>query len=149
MNQHLPAAAERERETADGDATARTAAGTAARKSKGRATIKMQIDMPDGTRLGPGKIQLLELIESEGSLSRAAEAMGISYRRAWLFVQQINAVFDRPAIATPKHGRGGAAARLTTFGEELIRQFRQLEALARRDGGTVLRWLERHQSGHR
>lgn len=145
MSQHLPAAAEPGRGAVDGEPASDEAARSL-RKGGRHATIKMQIDMPDGTRLGPGKIQLLELIESQGSLSRAAEAMGISYRRAWLFVQQINAVFDEPAIATPEHRRGGAAARLTKFGEELIRQFRHLEAQARSDGTKVLRWLERHQT---
>ncbi len=48
--------------------------------------------------------------------------MGISYRRAWLFVQQINAAFDEPVIATSEHGHGGSAAKLTEFGKKLIRQ---------------------------
>jgi molybdate transport system regulatory protein len=62
-------------------------------------------------------------VETEGSLSRAAETMGISYRRAGPFVQHINAGFDQPAIATPDHGHGGAPARLTAFGTESIRRY--------------------------
>lgn len=91
----------------------------AAAKSRS-AKVKVQIDLPAGGRLGPGKIRLLELIETEGSLSRAAKAMGISYRRAWLFVQHINAAFDEPAVATPEGGHGGGAAKLTAFGRDLV-----------------------------
>lgn len=106
--------------------------------------LKLQIDLDGGGRLGPGKIRLLELIEAEGSLSRAADVMGISYRRAWLFVQQINASFDTPAVATPEHGRGGAAARLTSFGRELIARYRALEAHTNGGGGDLLSWISEH-----
>jgi molybdate transport system regulatory protein len=112
-----------------------------------RARVKIQIDLPAGGRLGPGKIALLELIESEGSLSRAAEAMGISYRRAWLFVQQVNACFDERAVATPEGGHGGKAARLTDFGRELIGKFRELEQLANSQGERVVSWIARHEAG--
>lgn len=109
------------------------------------ARVKLQIDLPGGNRIGPGKIHLLELVETEGSLSRAAEAMGISYRRAWQFVQQVNATFDEPAIATPERGHGGAAAKLTDFGRELIAKFRELENTANAQGRGVLRWLAKHE----
>lgn len=108
-------------------------------------TVKLQLDLPGGTRLGPGKIRLLELIDEQGSLSRAAEAMSVSYRRAWLFVQHINAAFDEPAVSTPEHGHGGAAARLTDFGKELISRFRRMEARAEAEGGETLDWLMRHR----
>ncbi len=107
--------------------------------------IKLQLDLPVGSRVGPGKIQLLELIGSEGSLSRAAQAMGISYRRAWLFVQHINAAFDEAAISTPGHGHGGSPAQLTEFGKELIRRYRRLEAVAEAGGNADLDWLAGHQ----
>ncbi len=110
------------------------------------ARVKLQIDLPSGNRIGPGKIHLLELVETEGSLSRAAEAMGISYRRAWQFVQQINAAFDEPAIATPEHRHGGAAAKLTDFGHKLIAKFRELEVTANAEGRGVLRWLAKHET---
>lgn len=108
-------------------------------------TVKLQIDLPGGARIGPGKIRLLELIEEAGSLSRAAEAMRVSYRRAWLFVQHINNAFDEPAVATPEHGHGGAAARLTDFGKELIHHYRRMEATAEAHNADSLRWLAGHQ----
>lgn len=105
--------------------------------------IKLQVNLPGGSRLGPGKIRLLELIDSEGSLSRGAEKMGISYRRAWLFVQQINQTFDAPSIATPEGGHGGGPARLTPFGRELVERYRDLERAATRASADTLSWLER------
>lgn len=145
-------AADSETQVASGRAQGRTldqtqgsnAAPTPGGK-KPDARVKLQIDLPGGKRIGPGKIQLLELIETEGSLSRAAEAMGISYRRAWVFMQQVNDAFDEPAISTPEHGHGGAAARLTDFGRQLIARFRELEDAANSDGSRFLKWLARHE----
>jgi molybdate transport system regulatory protein len=87
---------------------------------------------------------LLELIEEAGSLSRAAEQMRVSYRRAWLFMQQINQAFDEPAVSTPEHGHGGAAARLTDFGKELIQRYREIEARAEKESADALDWLISH-----
>jgi molybdate transport system regulatory protein len=117
-----------------------------ARASRNQSRLKLQVDFPGGARLGPGKVALLEAIDREGSLSRAAEELEISYRRAWLFMQQINAAFDEPAVATPEHGHGGGPAKLTPFGRELIRHYRNLEAEAARAGQQLLAWLDRHRS---
>lgn len=117
------------------------------KKADDNSRLKIQIDFPGGARLGPGKVALLELIDAEGSLSRAAEKMGISYRRAWLFMSQINKAFDEVAVATPEHGHGGGPARLTPFGHELIRHFRSLEQETHKSSAEILRWLDRHKSG--
>ena len=111
-----------------------------------RISVKLQLDLPGGARIGPGKIRLLELIEEAGSLSRAAEAMKVSYRRAWLFVQQINKAFDEPSVSTPEHGHGGAAARLTDFGKELIHRYREMELRAEGGNEGALKWLAQHQT---
>lgn len=117
------------------------------RSGRDHPRLKLQIDFPGGARLGPGKIALLEAIDREGSLSRAAEALAISYRRAWLFMQQINQAFDVPAVATPESGHGGGPAKLTDFGRELIRAYRTIEGEAGRAGQQTMAWLERHQTG--
>jgi molybdate transport system regulatory protein len=115
--------------------------------AKAGSSIKLQIDFPGGVRLGPGKVALLEAIDSAGSLSRAAAEIGMSYRRAWLFMQQINQAFDQAAVSTPEHGHGGGPAKLTDFGRELIRQYRSIEKKAITSGGEILAWLDQHHSG--
>ena len=85
-------------------------------------------------QLGPGKIRLLELIASHGSISEAARAMDMSYRRAWLLVADLNKNFREPVTSTQTGGKGGGHARLTTFGEELIRRYRRDRAQRNRSG---------------
>jgi molybdate transport system regulatory protein len=114
--------------------------------SKDASKLKIQIDFPGGARLGPGKVALLELIDKEGSLSRAADTMGISYRRAWLFMSQINKAFDEPAVSTPEHGQGGGPARLTPFGHEVIRHYRAIEAETAKASSQIMKWLDRHRA---
>ncbi len=130
--------------TRQGLVSARTGIADGAAVGSPRITVKLQLDLPGGARIGPGKIRLLELIEEAGSLSRAAEAMHVSYRRAWLFVQQINQAFDEPAVSTPEHGHGGAAARLTDFGKELIRRYRDIELRAEKGSADALSWIASH-----
>src|SRR5678816_3574093 len=60
-------------------------------------TIRLRIDLSPDSALGPGKIALLEHIETSGSLSQAARELGMSYRRAWLLLNDINGMFSEPA----------------------------------------------------
>jgi molybdate transport system regulatory protein len=52
--------------------------------------LSIRLDLTSGDRIGPGKIALLEAIQATGSISAAARSLGMSYRRAWLLVEQIN-----------------------------------------------------------
>lgn len=82
------------------------------------------------TALGPGKAALLEEIGRTGSISAAARAMGMSYRRAWLLVDAVNASFKAPLVETATGGRGGGGARLTGFGREVLARYRAIERTA-------------------
>ena len=81
-------------------------------------------------RLGPGKIQLLELIDAHGSISEAARMMDMSYRRAWLLVAALNTMFREPVVATKLGGKAGGGAQLTAFGAHVISRYRDMERLA-------------------
>jgi molybdate transport system regulatory protein len=92
------------------------------------ATVRFRVDFGRDQAIGPGKIALLEQIGRRGSLSQAARALGMSYRRAWQLLDNLNHAFREPVAVTAKGGRGGGGARLTTFGRQLIRVYRELDA---------------------
>ena len=48
--------------------------------------------------IGPGKVALLEAIEETGSITSSAKRLGMSYRRAWLLVDETNRCLVRPAV---------------------------------------------------
>jgi molybdate transport system regulatory protein len=89
--------------------------------------IRIRIDFTENVNLGPGKIALLEAIRSTGSISDAARALGMSYRRAWLLVNSLKEGFSEAVTVSAAGGKGGGGARVTPFGLTLIRQFRLLE----------------------
>lgn len=78
--------------------------------------------------LGVGKVQLLEAIAEKGSISQAAKALGMSYKRAWQLVEEVNRLGDSPMVLTETGGAHGGGARLTPRGEHAIKVYRQLEA---------------------
>src|SRR5262249_50642585 len=78
--------------------------------------LSMRLDLTSGHRIGPGKIALLEAIRSTGSISAAARRLGMSYRRAWLLVEEINGALRKPAVASSTGGRQGGGAALTPMG---------------------------------
>jgi molybdate transport system regulatory protein len=90
--------------------------------------IRFRLDFHDQCSVGIGKICLLEAIERTGSLSQAARDIGMSYRRAWLLIDSMNAEFDTPVINATVGGSGGGGAQLTPFGRELVQAYRNLEA---------------------
>ncbi len=82
--------------------------------------------------IGPGKAELLESIAAIGSISAAARAMGMSYRRAWQLVEAVNQSFAEPLVLTETGGTRGGGAKLTRFGAEVLRRYRAMEAKASR-----------------
>lgn len=107
-----------------------------------KAAMSLRIDMPAG-RIGPGKIALLEAIAREGSISAAGRALGMSYRRAWDLVDEVNRVLGTPAVAAAIGGRGGGGACLTEAGGSLVRDYRAIELAAHRAAAKLLADLAR------
>src|SRR3712207_619556 len=94
------------------------------------ANLSIRVDFEGAGRMGPGKIALLEGVARHGSISAAGKDMGMSYRRAWQLVAELNATFERPLVAAKAGGRQGGGAVLTPFGEELVGHYRAIEAKA-------------------
>lgn len=112
----------------------------------GSPRLSLRIDLANGARLGPGKAQLLALIEEHGSIRAAGAAMGMSYRRSWLLADEINRMFKEPSIFTRHGGKSGGGAGLTPFGETLLKACRRMDAESRQALTTDLDWLEAMQS---
>ena len=86
--------------------------------------VRFRVDFTEACSLGPGKIDLLESIQRTGSLRQAAQALGMSYRRAWLLLDGLNRSFTEPASTASVGGQGGGGVTLTPFGLEIIRCYR-------------------------
>jgi molybdate transport system regulatory protein len=84
----------------------------------------------DGPKLGHGKVALLKAIREHGSISAAARSMRMSYRHAWLMLDELNAAFEEPVIESSVGGAQRGGASLTDWGEELIARFEEMEQAA-------------------
>lgn len=80
--------------------------------------------------MGPGKAELVERIAAAGSISAAARAMGMSYRRAWVLVEALNTDFRETVVATAVGGRRGGGAQVTAYGKRLVARYRAMEGKA-------------------
>jgi len=106
------------------------------------ARLSIRIDFePSGSALGPGMAELLERIGQYGSIRKAAAAMDMSYRKAWLLLKGLQQTFGGPVIVTETGGPGGGGARLTELGGRLLRTFRAIEANATRAAERELQQL--------
>jgi molybdate transport system regulatory protein len=94
--------------------------------------------------IGPGKAALVSHIDETGSISAAARAMGMSYRRAWQLVDALNESFSQPVILTEIGGRRGGGARVTEFGRELVEAYHRMENKASAVIARDLREFNRH-----
>jgi molybdate transport system regulatory protein len=104
-------------------------------------TIRLRIDLSPDSALGPGKIALLEHIEATGSLSKAARELGMSYRRAWLLLSDVNRMFNDPVTTMSVGGSGGGGARLTDLGREIVQAYREIEDAAEKAAVARINWL--------
>jgi len=88
--------------------------------------ITLRVDFAPGVRLGPGKADLLEGIRDTGSIAAAGRRMGMSYKRAWMLVEEMNAAFSAPLVSSARGGPGGGGAQLTETGATVLRLYREV-----------------------
>jgi len=69
---------------------------------------------------GPGRVELLQLIEETGSLNKAAQQMGMSYKKAWEMVTALNTQAARPLVLLQAGGKKGGGSSITEEAKTLI-----------------------------
>jgi molybdate transport system regulatory protein len=92
--------------------------------------FRMRIQKGDSIALGPGKVALLEAVREHGSISAAARSLGMSYRRAWVLIDELNRSLKSPATVSEKGGQSGGGCVLTPVGEDIIRLYHDIDAQA-------------------
>jgi molybdate transport system regulatory protein len=98
---------------------------------KSKVQFRLRIYRDDSIAIGPGKVALLEAIAETGSISAAARQLGMSYRRAWLLVDELNQALHAPAVSAAAGGAHGGGTALTPVGNELVKHYRAIENAAR------------------
>ena len=104
--------------------------------------LTLRVDFGSRRSIGPGKIRLLEEIGRGGSISQAGRTLGMSYRRAWLLIDDLNRCFRQAVVRAKSGGSRGGGAVLTEFGAKLVRDYRAIEKAASGAAKSRLRGLE-------
>ncbi len=102
----------------------------------GGPSLRIRIVFGEDAMLGPGKADLLERIRETGSIAAAGRAMSMSYKRAWMLVEDMNRAFRDPLVDSTRGGAKGGGARLTEAGETVLANYRKLEEIMAEAGAA-------------
>ena len=91
---------------------------------KTRVQFRLRIYRDDSIAIGPGQL-------------------GMSYRRAWLLIDEMNKALASPAVNTAAGGTRGGGTALTPVGEEIVKHYRAIENAARLATAADVRALTR------
>lgn len=97
---------------------------------RGQLWLKVQVACGETPAIGPGKADLLEAIIAHESITAAGQSLGMSYRRAWTLVDDMNRCFDPPLVETLRGGGRERGARITPTGTEVLAAYREMEQQA-------------------
>ena len=93
--------------------------------------LKLRIYNDAEIAFGPGKAELLLVIHSTSSISKAAKQMNMSYRRAWQLVDTMNRNFISPLVSTQTGGSYGGGAQVTAFGLQIVEKYQKMQRIAK------------------
>jgi len=109
-----------------------------------RLTIRIDLGQ---NAFGPGKAKLLEAVAAQGSIRSAAASLGMSYRRAWLLIKDIEAMTGAPVVNAATGGARGGGASLSALGQRVLERYRAVEKAAARSAADQLRAFGRTAKG--
>jgi molybdate transport system regulatory protein len=125
--------------------TVKTKPEPAAKSTRTRPEVRfrMRIRTGEAVALGPGKVDLLEAVREHGSISAAARSLDMSYRRAWMLIDELNRSLKSPATHSEQGGQSGGGCTLTPVGETIVRLYRDVEEEAQRSCAKQIAELTR------
>ena len=104
----------------------------------------LRVTLSETAYIGPGRADLLALIDSTGSISAAGKAMGMSYKRAWGLVQALNEGFGRPLVDSSRGGASQGGAQLTEAGRLVLERYRAMQDKTRQAIAEDVMALRQH-----
>lgn len=104
--------------------------------------IQLRLLFSGERTFGPGKAELLTLIERYGSIAAAGREMKMSYKRAWGLVEEMNATFRHPLVMTERGGAGRGGAKITESGAAILARYRQLQMSVDRAGYEEIKFIK-------
>ncbi|HEY4308852.1 MAG TPA: hypothetical protein VGN12_05320 [Pirellulales bacterium] len=111
------------------------------KRSQWTCGLRVWLENDGHVVLGRGRVELLEAIEQQHSIRKAAASLGMSYRKAWRLVQSVNAASETLVVEAITGGTAGGGATVTPYGKEAIRQFHTLDRALRATAERVLKRL--------
>lgn len=93
--------------------------------------LRIRLVLGPGVMIGPGKADLLDGIRDTGSIAAAGRRMGMSYKRAWMLVEEMNAGYRAPLVETSRGGAAHGGAALSALGVEILGAYRRIEAVSK------------------
>jgi len=96
---------------------------------KHKLSCKVWLEFKDKPLIGKGGAEILEAVDKENSISKAAKSLSMSYRYVWNYLQEIQDTIEQPIVKTYKGGKaGGGGAKLTDLGRNLLVEYKQAES---------------------
>ena len=87
---------------------------------------RIWIEADDNMLLGEGRVRLLKAIDETGSLSKAAKAQNMSYKKAWRLIDDVNQSAKEPVVVASIGGKDGGGSELTAYGRSLVAVFEEI-----------------------
>ena len=91
-----------------------------------RYKIKIQIGNNE-PNFGKGVVELLELCDKYGSLSKAYKEMGMSNSKAWKIIKRAQEDLGYELVHTTSGGSLGGGSQLTLEGKKLVRKYKMFQ----------------------
>ena len=107
--------------------------------SKLRVRSKTWLEIDGQPFLGDGRHRLLVAVQQNGSINAAANALGISYRKAWAHLQALEEISPVPLLERRTGGRGGGETRLTRDAVVLIQRFEAMREQVNSEADRIYR----------
>jgi molybdate transport system regulatory protein len=87
---------------------------------------KVWLEVLNRPFLGPGRQMLLRAVDEQGSISKAAKLLQMTYRRAWGQIKGMEEQLGLPLVVKQTGGQGGGGAVLTGEARELLAKYEKL-----------------------